>query len=227
MPDAPTPPRVLDVRGRWGVERVGLALRERGMTLVRGADSRRAVLRLAGDLMATRAHPDADPDGVTVIRDIGVGARVPGFAGLSSGELLHHTERSQLPYPPRLMLLVCAVPAMSGGQCRLVDGRAVLAELAEQCPDAVHALSAPRSAFFGRGDGHLGSVFTRVDAGHWAVRLRQDELARFSPVVRPHLALLREVVEAQTLTVDTAPGSGYVIDNHRWLHAVGLGAVAG
>ncbi|MET7301096.1 TauD/TfdA family dioxygenase [Embleya sp. NPDC005575] len=219
MPKVSTLPDVLDVRDPQGVAGVGREVREHGMALVLGADSRRAVLRLAEKLMATRPHPDADPDGATVIHDIGAQAHTPGYAGLGAGELLHHTERSQLPYPPRLMLLVCVTPATSGGECRLVDGRAVLADLAHRSPDAAHALAAPRSAFFGRGDGHLGSVFARVNPGHWAIRLRQDELARFSPAAHLHLALLREVIEENTVTVETSPGCGYVIDNHRWLHA--------
>src|SRR5690606_41915324 len=58
-------------------------------------------------------------------------SRRPGLAGLGTGELLAHTERSSLPRPPRLMLLVCQQPAAFGGDVLLTDGRALHALLME------------------------------------------------------------------------------------------------
>ncbi len=49
--------------------------------------------------MSLVPHPDSDPDALTTIRDTGASRR-PGLAGLGTGELLAHPERSSLPRPP-------------------------------------------------------------------------------------------------------------------------------
>src|ERR1700733_4643657 len=45
---------------------------------------------------------------------------------------------------------------------------------------------ATRTAFFGAGDGHCTQVFTVHPSGRVTLRLRQDELARWSPLAAPH-----------------------------------------
>ncbi|WP_159481650.1 hypothetical protein OHT20_21010 [Streptomyces caniferus] len=51
----------------------------------------------ATHLMAITPHPHSAPDGLTLIRDMGSHAHRAGFAGLGSGELQAHTERSGAP----------------------------------------------------------------------------------------------------------------------------------
>lgn len=228
----PTLPDMLDVRDPWTSVEVDRSPRDGGIVPRENADSREAPVGLAGEPMATRADPDGDRDGVSVIRDFGAGARPVGDARSSGiGQLPHRAGRSQLPYPPCLMLLLSATPATSGGRCRLVNERAVSAESAERSPGAAHALhAAPVApvapvAFSGRGDGNLGAVWVRVEPGHQATRLRRDEPAPLSPAARHHLHLPREITEANTPAVETGSGHGCAIDDHRWSHA--RGAFAG
>ncbi len=199
--------------------RIGAALRERGAAGLVGLRSRADVLAAAHQLMpALRTHRDSDPDGLTVIRDTGQHAHRPGFAGLGRGALLAHTEGTQAPEPPRLILLACLQCGQAGGATALVDGRALLSELASLQPAAVTALMAPRAAYFGGAAGRLAPVLERLPTGRWRIQLRQDGLAKFSPAVQPYLPALRSVIRRNTVTVQLEPGQAVILDNHRVLH---------
>lgn len=194
-------------------------LREHGLVRLGRLGGRDDVLEAAGRFMASRLqHRDADPDGLTVVRDTGRHEGRAGFAGLGRGDLSLHTECAQLPRPPRLLLLACARTAESGGESLVVDGRAVLAELAGFHPTALEALAAPRAAYFGGADGHFAPVLEHLPDGRWRLRLRQDSLARFSPDAEAHLPALRGAVERSTTRLRLACGQGLVLDNHRVLH---------
>ncbi len=130
-----------------------------------------------------------------------------------------HTESAGLPAPPRLMLLACLRPAPEGGECLLADGRAVYGRLSQRFPEAALRLGLPRTAYFGAGDGHATQVFTRHADERVSVRLRQDALACFNPTVQPHLPHLRAAIAASQRSMSLEIGQGYLIDNHRWLHA--------
>ncbi|MDH6579390.1 TauD/TfdA family dioxygenase [Kitasatospora sp. MAP5-34] len=199
--------------------RIGVALRERGAAGLVGLRSRADVLAAAHLLMpALRAHRDSDPDGLTVIRDTGQHAHRPGFAGLGHGALLAHTEGTQAPDPPRLILLACLHCGQAGGATVLVDDRAVLGELASLQPAAVTALMAPRAAYFGGAAGRLAPVLERLPTERWRIQLRQDGLAKFSPAVQPYLPALRAVIRRNTATLRLEPGQAVILDNHRVLH---------
>ncbi|MGW2545506.1 TauD/TfdA family dioxygenase [Kitasatospora sp. NPDC001574] len=209
----------LGALGGDGLERAAAVLRERGLVQLSRLGGRSDVLDTAALLMSARwQHRDADPDGLTVIRDTGRHEGRTGFAGLGRGDLTLHTECAQLPQPPRLMLLACARAAEEGGESLVVDGRRVLAELAASHPTALEALSAPRAAYFGGSDGHFAPVLEHRPDGRWRLRLRQDELARFSPEAEAHLPALRRAVERHTTRLRLACGQGLVLDNHRVLH---------
>ncbi|WP_374777125.1 TauD/TfdA family dioxygenase [Streptomyces sp. NBC_01310] len=194
-------------------------LRTQGLATVEGLMSRTAVLAFAQRAMRVVPHRDSDPDGLTTIQDIGRRSQQPGLRGLGSGELLAHTERSSEPRPPQLMLLVCQRPATTGGDVVLADGQAVHDYLAEHSPAALEALALPNTAFYGDGGGHPAQVFTRHPGRRASIRLRQDSLASFSPLVAGYLPQLRQAIDAvqQRLTLEV--GQGYLIDNSRWLHA--------
>ncbi|WP_433547138.1 TauD/TfdA family dioxygenase [Streptomyces sp. CA-294286] len=201
------------------LDRIAAGLRHTGLVTLTGLSSRTDVLTLATRLMTVTAHRDSDSDGLTTLYDTGRHAHRPGFAGLGNGPLEPHTERSGTPTPPRLMLLVCGQPAETGGDCLLVDGRAVHLDLSTRSGTAARALSQRRTAYFGGGDGHPSQVFTVYDDQRVSVRLRLDGLARFSPIVQPHLPLLRTALQYHQVRLPRAPGQGYILDNSRWLHA--------
>lgn len=117
------------------------------------------------------------------------------------------------------MLLACQRQADRGGESLLADGRTVHAELSTRWHEAAVMLSRPRTAFFGAGDGHCTQVFTVHPGGRVTLRLRQDELARWSPLAAPHLPCLGEAIARHQFRLALAPGQGYLLDNHRWLHA--------
>ncbi|WP_432114715.1 TauD/TfdA family dioxygenase [Streptomyces sp. S1] len=190
-----------------------------GIATVDGLDTRVAVLTFARQVMTLISHPDSDPDALTTIRDRGAPARRRGLAGLSAEELLAHTERSSLPHPPRLMLLVCQQPAASGGDVLLTDGHALHNFLLRHAPQALEAMSLPGTAFYGDGGGHLSQIFTHHRGERVSIRLRQDDLAAFSPLLTPHLPRLREAIKSLQQRVVLRAGQGYLIDNSRWLHA--------
>ncbi|MFD9483633.1 TauD/TfdA family dioxygenase [Streptomyces sp. NPDC059991] len=194
-------------------------LREIGLVTLEGLGTRAAVLGFAERIMEVTAHRDSEPDGLTTIYDTRRHAQQTGYAGLTASELSAHTERSGLPRPPRLMLLVCAMPASQGGECLLTDGRSVHAELTAHQPEALDLLSTPRTAYFGGGDGHATQVFTPHPGGRVALRLRTDGLARWNPLLAPYLPHLRAAIDRHQITLPLTVGQGYLLDNSRWLHA--------
>ena len=198
--------------------RVAERLRDTGLIIFDGLAGRRSVLAFATRIMAMTPHRDSDSDGLTTIHDVPGTCGRAGYAGFGCGELLAHTEGSSLTAPPRLMLLACQRPADQGGECLLADGRAVHADLSTRSHEAAVMLSRPRTVFFGAGDGHCTQVFTVHPDGRVTLRLRQDELARWSPLAAPHLSALREVITRHQSRLLLAPGQGYLLDNHRWLH---------
>ncbi|MFE7331576.1 TauD/TfdA family dioxygenase [Streptomyces sp. NPDC057565] len=199
--------------------RIAEQVRERGLVMVDGLGSRASVLAFARRVMALVPHRHSDPDSLTTIQYIGQGARRPGLAGLGTGELYAHTEGSSAPEPPRLMLLVCLRRPVRGGEVFLTDGQAVHDHLTAMVPEAVDLLSRPGTAFYGGGGGRPSQVFTHHPGGRASIRYRQDDFAQFSPVVGRFLADLRAAITAHRHTIILSPGQGYLIDNHRYLHA--------
>lgn len=193
-------------------------LGERGLVMVDGLHSREAVLSFARQYMTLVQHRDSGPDGLTAIQDIGHRAQLPGLAGLGCGELAAHTEGSSVGELPRLLLLVCLQRPDSGGEVVLADGRDVHGFLSARYPEAVELMSRPGTAYYGDGGGRPSQIFTRHSGGRVSIRLRQDALAQFSPVVQHCLPYLREAIEASQRVVSLSPGQGYLLDNQRILH---------
>lgn len=139
------------------------------------------------------------------------------MAGSTRTVLSPRTDGSGIERPPTLLLTACGREPHSGGESLLVDGRAVHDHLARNAPDALAALSEPRSALFGGADGHLGSVFAPAPDGMVAIRLRLDSLVRFAPAVAPHVPALRAAIQRHTIVVPVRAGWGYALNNRRWL----------
>ncbi len=196
MNDVPDLAR-FDLREPESASRVADALRQQGIAMLSGLTDRTALLRAGRSLMTPRIHRDSDSAGVTTIE-----RRFSTAIGSLSG----------------ILMLACARRPRSGGQIVLADGYGLYREIAETDPAMLDALRAPRSAYFGSGSGHLGSVFEDQGGHRVAVRLRFDDLVRFSPAASLYVGRLRELVRLRAITLDLAVGEGYVLLNDRWLH---------
>jgi alpha-ketoglutarate-dependent taurine dioxygenase len=192
------------------------ALAEHGLVLLDGVVGADDLLRLAHSIATIVPHRDSDPAGLTTIADVGGHVR-SGFAGFSACALNPHTDRSGIATPPVLLMMSCGQPASSGGECVVIDGKAVYDNLAESDPKVLKALSAPRSVLFGGAAGHLGSIFTRI-GDRITVRLRLDELAQFSPEIAHRLPVLKATIDRHVNMFRLNVGQGYILDNYRWLH---------
>ncbi|WP_412542605.1 TauD/TfdA family dioxygenase [Longispora sp. K20-0274] len=199
-------------------DQLAAALARDGLATFDGVFGRGETLRLAGRLLLIVEHRDSDPDGVTFIADRGELARKTGYAGFGTGSLAPHTDGSALRHPPEVVLLVCARPGISGGESLIIDGRAVHADLRANNPDLLGVLDQPHSAYFGTGPSHLGSVFEHPTADRVSLRLRLDELARFTPAIDQRLPELHDTIARHTMVLPLEAGQGYVLANHRMLH---------
>ena len=217
MPD-PLEPYRSGVHDAWRPTDLVHVLAEHGFVLLDGITDPATLVRLARTIATVVPHPDSSPAGVITDSDLGGEPTHGRFAGFGTCARNPHTDRSGIPTPPALLMMSCGQPAASGGECVVIDGRAIYHELAESVPDAVRALSAPRSAFFGGAAGHLGSIFTNTDDGRVTVRLRLDDLAYFSPEVRRWLPELRAAIDRHAITLSLDAGQGYILQNQRWLH---------
>jgi alpha-ketoglutarate-dependent taurine dioxygenase len=189
-----------------------------GLAFIEGIHDQASLLDLARSLGTIAPHRDSTTDGVTTIANLGKVRHQTGFAGFSTDALNPHTDRSGVPDPPTLLLMTCRRPATTGGECVAVDGQAVYADLAETEPEALDALSRPRSALFGGAAGHLGAVFERSTDGLVAIRLRFDELAQYAPEITQWLPALRSSIDRHAVELSLDAGHGYILNNRRWLH---------
>ncbi|MGB3441188.1 MAG: TauD/TfdA family dioxygenase [Actinophytocola sp.] len=187
-----------------------------GLVLFDDVTSADHLLRLARSIATIVPHRDSDASGVTTIADVG-GQMRSGFAGFSACALNPHTDRSGIVNPPALLMMACGQPASTGGECVVIDGKAVYDDLAESHPKAAKALSAPRSVLFGGAAGYLGSIFAAT-GDRITISLRLDDLAQFSPDATRWLPVLRAAIDRHATMLRLNTGQGYVLDNHRWLH---------
>lgn len=189
------------------------AITEHGLVFVDGFHDPAQLLHLTGTFATVVDHRDSAADGITTIIDLRASPR-RGKTAFTSHALVPHTDGTGVSDPPALLLMACVHPASTGGHSLLVDGRAVHDDLARTAPEALNAFYTPRSALFGGATGQLSSApVTDV-----RIRVRFDELARFSPQTARHIPALRGAIDRHTVALLLGPGQGYVLNNHRWLH---------
>ena len=208
----------VDIGAVGGVGELAAVLARDGVALFDGVRTEPQLLQLAARLGQLAPHRDSVSSGLTVIADRGNARPTTGQGGFSRHALAPHTDSSHLPRPPLLVAMTCIQTAKRGGDCILVDGCAVHHDLATNAPEALADLSAQRGAYFGGAAGIVGNVFEPDPCGLVGIRLRRDELARFSPQTQRRLAVLAQVIDRHTITLPTRAGSGYVVNNRRWLH---------
>lgn len=205
-------------RYRATAREVPTVLARHGLVMLDGLFGSRDLSRLTRSIATVAPHRDNGLDRVTIIADHGAKHAPRGLAGFSRSALSPHTDRSGITHPPGLLMTGCLHPAATGGESVLIDGQAVFDDLAESEPRALRSFCSPRSALFGGAAGHLGSIFADAGGDRVAVRLRLDDLARFSPDVQRWLPTLRDVIDRHSMTAKLDAGQGYLLDNHRWLH---------
>jgi hypothetical protein len=177
-----------------------------------------SLIELAESLGTVMPHRDADEYGVTRIVS-GSRATGPGYAGFSTNALPLHTDRAGTPAPPTLLVMLCSVPADSGGESIFVDGEELFSVLAHERPDILAAAQRPGCVFFGGdGDALRTSIFSKIDERRVAVRFRSDELATIMRPLRDHLPALLAIMERLSIRIPLRCGQGYVVQNGRWLH---------
>ena len=210
-------PHDLPVRRPTQSDELLADLANTGAALLGAVTGQAQLLELVGALgAAVVPHRDSEPDGVTLIEDRD--KHDAAFAGFTRLPLIPHTDRSGVADPPNLLVTACGREPTTAGETILVDGRAVYWDLAQHAPDALRALSTPRSALFGGADGYLGSVFESAERGTIAIRFRHDPLVRFGPRAAPHIPDMMAAIERHAIRVPVRVGVGYILDNRRWLH---------
>jgi alpha-ketoglutarate-dependent taurine dioxygenase len=194
-------------------------LRDYGLVTFAGITDRAALITIARRLMAIRTHRDAAADGITEITEItDRDTTAAGYAAFTDAELTPHTDGSSMPDPPGLLLLTCVQPASAGGATLLADGAQIITTLAARHPAALRSLSAPRAARFGADGGYLGSVFEPAGPDRLRIRLRLDDLVRFSADAATAIPSLRTAISRDLKTVHLGPGDSILLCNTRWLH---------
>jgi Taurine catabolism dioxygenase TauD, TfdA family len=163
LPQGPGRYEVGNLRQARVLERLPRQVADEGLAVFDGVDDAAGLMAAAVTVMTVFAHPDADPDGVTTIADLGPAGDHPGAAGFSHRGLPAHTDRSGVPTPPALVMVTCAAGFFTGGASLLTDGAAVYTDLAATAPATLEALHRPRSALFGGSAGYLGAVLTPED----------------------------------------------------------------
>lgn len=201
-----------------GTETLAATLASGGIATFDGISDQAGLARLGNSLGVIVAHRDSGTDGVTTLADLGQVGTQPGYAGFSNRALPAHTDRSGVARPPHLLMVACGHEAATGGECIAIDGKAIYDDLTESAPDALRALSHPRSVLFGGAAGYLGSVFEHTTSGRVRIRFRLDELAQYAPEALHWLPTLVEAIERHTMAFTLPAGHGYVINNHRFLH---------
>lgn len=173
------------------------------------------VLRAARSVGEIMLHPDSNAQGVTPIRL--TEGRVD--VGLTTGELMAHTDRPATEAPPRLLFLWCKRGSTTGGEAVAYCGHDLVRHLERHDPAALAAVTSPQAAIFRTGPHeHTGPIIEIVDGEVVGVRLRFDRLIHFSWDVARNLPALLGALDAVARRFALEPGQGYILDNLTWFH---------
>ncbi len=181
-------------------------------------ESEEVFLGAAQEYGVVMPHRDADPRGVTHLRDIPRPGKERAL-GFTNDALLPHTDRPAIKTPPRVLLLWCRSGSTDGGEATVLRGADVVDRLGELDPAALRAFSQDDAAIFRTGtDERVGPVFQMQDGVLQEVRLRFDPYVYFAvDAARSMPSLLRALEETERV-FPLAPGQGYAVRNDLWLH---------
>ncbi|MEU1307854.1 TauD/TfdA family dioxygenase [Streptomyces cinnamoneus] len=126
-----------------------------------------------------------------------------------------HTAGAHLKLPPRLVLVVCARSADTGGSSLLVDGQDLLSHFAREWLDDVGPLT--RRSTMWIAPGVSSPVFRLSQAGHCVLRLPSRPVL-WSVAARHRREKLHVAAECTQRLLSLEAGQGYLLDNWRWAH---------
>lgn len=209
----------VDVRADDWMEQVSRRLDQDGLVTFDGVESRAELVEMASRLGVIFPHRDAASDGVTSVASTGDRDGQLGYVGLTSSELILHTDSSSARVPPTLIMLYCHRQAHDGGESVFTDAKELYRILSEREPQALEQLSVNGSALFGGGkDLHRGAIFTRLDDGRVAMRFRYDGLGFFAAPVVPAVQKFVQLANWLKFSFKLEQGQGYLVHNAHWLH---------
>ncbi|MEH0449958.1 MULTISPECIES: TauD/TfdA family dioxygenase [unclassified Streptomyces] len=170
------------------------------------------LLRLFSSISVPALHRDSDDRGITRIS-----ARVLDggpYKGFTSGGLDLHTDSAAAPHPPELLLLFCESPGASGGEFLVADGVAAAMAMRAQDERAYQKLFRLPVAMTGTSEKVTPA---RVNQnGGIDIRYRTVDPARVQD--HAHLQKFNDILRATMTQVPCSGGSGYFLDNTKWLH---------
>ncbi|HWP19352.1 MAG TPA: TauD/TfdA family dioxygenase [Burkholderiaceae bacterium] len=195
---------------------------EAGLVLLRGVKSQLHLLDIAGVLGTVFRHPHAAPDGLTHVKAAhqwdSADAEARNEVGLTSSALTPHTDRSGMDRPPNVLGFWIEHQSAIGGSSTFVNGAKLIEELSVEDPQAVRALTRPKSVAFKSEAGlSEGQIVSFTDKG-LLLRFRYDKMVYMAPDVAGVLPLLNRLMTRLAERFSLNDGEGYIVNNHSWLH---------
>lgn len=142
-----------------------------------------------------------------------------GGKGYSRAALFPHTDRSGMPYPPKILVNAVMKRAAAGGASTLVSGDKLVSVLGADYSNLLEVLCRKDVAVFRRADSvQMAPIIDRDDPKKIKIRFRYDDGLYISKFLEPYLPVLLQVIESIMEESSFDDGEGYIIDNHRVLH---------
>lgn len=194
-------------------------LKEKGMILIKNVFSSTDARDIATRLGSIIGNIDADNSGITEISNKRVGNNKKNSIAFTTQRLNLHTDRSPLETPPNLIMNWICVKNCTGGQAILVDGYKIFEEIKLKHKDILNILMNPEIACFTDGiDTFTGPIFYTDSSNKLSVRFRYDQCSFFKLEAKKSIVLFQKIAEKLAHIIDFNIGSGYIINNNRWLH---------
>ncbi|KAL2868584.1 HAD-like domain-containing protein [Aspergillus lucknowensis] len=138
--------------------------------------------------------------------------------GYSSDALYFHTDRSGWDVPPHLLGSSLKSRSAAGGESILADTRCIVKEIKEMNDGLYELLTSSKHASF-RSDDDVFVPRPIYDEKSGIFRFRFDDGIQLSAPLVLRFTQLLEIFFRHSFTVALKEGQGYLLDNHRYLHA--------
>ena len=203
------------------IEVMAGVLKEEGFITFESIFSPEQLVAFANNFGRLILHRDSDEFGVTTITPREVDGNLTSDLGFTNQELMLHTDGTAVVKPADYLALYCSKPAIDGGASILLDSRKLLGVLAQEYPELLQQLFTPNSAIFGdpKGEHHIGSIFSKNTDGNITIRFRTDQGGFYTAPLATQMVNLIKIMEDLSFKFDLKEGQGYLVNNHRVLHA--------